>query len=148
MVARWLISWCLRNPFLVLLFARAGLGWGGWAARHTPVDAIPDIGEKQVIVFADWSGRYAHHGTELRAIERIAAQEFLRKLREVERAGQPGSRLVCGHRACSDPGASLTACAQARNSMLGGWPSPFRGSIGYLPKAQGSPTRLVACHVR
>ncbi len=52
-----LIRWCLRNAFLVLLAVAAVLSGGYYALRHTPVDAIPDIGEKQVIVFADWPGR-------------------------------------------------------------------------------------------
>src|SRR5215212_1502127 len=52
-----LIRWCLRNPFL-LIVAVAALAIGGYyAIARTPVDAIPDIGEKQVIVFADWPGR-------------------------------------------------------------------------------------------
>ncbi|MEX1096945.1 MAG: efflux RND transporter permease subunit [Planctomycetales bacterium] len=52
-----IIRWCLDNQFLVLLFTAivAGLGW--YCLVNTPVDAIPDIGEKQVIVFADWPGR-------------------------------------------------------------------------------------------
>src|SRR5688500_18994435 len=35
----------------------ATLAGGVWSILETPVDAIPDIGEKQVIVFADWPGR-------------------------------------------------------------------------------------------
>ena len=31
--------------------------WGIYALFHTPVDAIPDLSENQVIVYADWSGR-------------------------------------------------------------------------------------------
>ena len=31
--------------------------WGWWAAGATPVDAIPDLSENQVIVFTDWMGR-------------------------------------------------------------------------------------------
>jgi copper/silver efflux system protein len=51
------IRWCLRNAFLMVLLV-AGLCAAGWfAIVRTPVDAIPDIGEKQVIVFADWPGR-------------------------------------------------------------------------------------------
>jgi Cu(I)/Ag(I) efflux system membrane protein CusA/SilA len=52
-----LIHWCLRHAFLVLLAVGAILGAGYYALVNTLVDAIPDIGEKQVIVFADWSGR-------------------------------------------------------------------------------------------
>ncbi len=56
MVSR-LIRACLDAPALVLLAALVIAGGGWWALRDMPVDAIPDIGEKQVIVFADWPGR-------------------------------------------------------------------------------------------
>ena len=52
-----LIRWCLRNPFLVVIATAALIVAGYFAIVRTPVDAIPDIGEKQVIVFADWAGR-------------------------------------------------------------------------------------------
>jgi copper/silver efflux system protein len=52
-----LIRWCLKNTFLVLIAIGALLVGGWYALVNTPVDAIPDIGEKQVIVFADWPGR-------------------------------------------------------------------------------------------
>ena len=52
-----IIETCLRNRLLVLaVFALITMaGW--WALNNTPIDAIPDIGENQVIVFADWPGR-------------------------------------------------------------------------------------------
>ena len=56
MIAR-LIGWSLRNRFLVLCATLALAGWGVRAVYRTPVDAIPDLGENQVIVFADWPGR-------------------------------------------------------------------------------------------
>ncbi|MBA4149629.1 MAG: efflux RND transporter permease subunit [Verrucomicrobia bacterium] len=52
-----LIRWCLKNPFLVFLGIAAIFFGAYFAMTRTPVDAIPDIGEKQVIVFADWPGR-------------------------------------------------------------------------------------------
>src|SRR5919108_3171555 len=52
-----LIAWCLRNRFLVVLLTGATFVAGYYFMLNTPVDAIPDIGEKQVIVFADWPGR-------------------------------------------------------------------------------------------
>lgn len=52
-----IIRWCLDNRFLVLLFSGVVLAAGYYCLLNTPVDAIPDIGEKQVIVFADWPGR-------------------------------------------------------------------------------------------
>jgi Cu(I)/Ag(I) efflux system membrane protein CusA/SilA len=51
------IELAVRNPLLVVA-AFILLAWAGWEARRTtPVDAIPDIGENQTIVFVDWPGR-------------------------------------------------------------------------------------------
>lgn len=52
-----LIGWCLNNRFLVFLFTAIILGLGYYCLLNTPVDAIPDIGEKQVIVMVQWPGR-------------------------------------------------------------------------------------------
>jgi copper/silver efflux system protein len=53
----WLIDVSLRNRFLVIaLFLLLG-GWGYWALLTTPIDAIPDLSDNQVIVFTDWTGR-------------------------------------------------------------------------------------------
>jgi Cu(I)/Ag(I) efflux system membrane protein CusA/SilA len=52
-----IIRWCLGNHFLVFLFTAIVLALGWYCLTSTPIDAIPDIGEKQVIVFADWPGR-------------------------------------------------------------------------------------------
>ena len=53
----WLIAASLRNRFLVIAaFVLLG-AWGYWALRTTPIDAIPDLSDNQVIVFTDWTGR-------------------------------------------------------------------------------------------
>ena len=52
-----LIGWCLNNRFLVFLFTAIVLGVGYYCLINTPIDAIPDIGEKQVIVMVQWPGR-------------------------------------------------------------------------------------------
>lgn len=46
----------LKNRVLVLVVYAALAGWGYWALRATPIDAIPDLSDKQVIVFTDWTG--------------------------------------------------------------------------------------------
>jgi Cu(I)/Ag(I) efflux system membrane protein CusA/SilA len=56
MIAR-LIEWSARNAFLVLLFALAVIGGGLWAIFNTPLDAIPDLSDVQVIVSTDWEDR-------------------------------------------------------------------------------------------
>lgn len=53
----WLIDWSLRNRFLVTCATLLLIIWGILSLRHTPVDAIPDLSENQVLVYADWEGR-------------------------------------------------------------------------------------------
>src|SRR5688500_8790214 len=56
-MVNWLIELSLRNRFLVIaLFVLLG-AWGYWALLTTPIDAIPDLSDNQVIVFTDWTGR-------------------------------------------------------------------------------------------
>jgi len=57
MLINALIEWSLRNRFLVLCGTLLLLGWGWFAIHRVPIDAIPDLSENQVIVFADWEGR-------------------------------------------------------------------------------------------
>ena len=52
-----IIDFSARNKFLVILFYLIVVGWGIWAVVHTPLDAIPDLSENQVIVFTEWMGR-------------------------------------------------------------------------------------------
>src|SRR5260221_6526851 len=46
-----------RNPFLVVVFVILGIAGGIWALTKTPLDAIPDLSDVQVIVYTDWEGR-------------------------------------------------------------------------------------------
>jgi Cu/Ag efflux pump CusA len=52
-----LIEASIRNRFLVMGLAAALTIWAVHAVLNTPVDAIPDLSENQVIVFTDWMGR-------------------------------------------------------------------------------------------
>ncbi len=52
-----LIEASIRNRFLVLIAAAMLTVAGVYAMFQTPVDAIPDLSENQVIVFTDWMGR-------------------------------------------------------------------------------------------
>src|SRR4051794_7907941 len=53
----WLIDWSVKNRVLVLLIFIGLAAAGYWALVHTPIDAIPDLSDNQVIVFTDWAGR-------------------------------------------------------------------------------------------
>ena len=46
-----------RNRFFVFLLVGFLTLWGIWAVYHTPLDAIPDLSDVQVIVYTDWTGR-------------------------------------------------------------------------------------------
>ena len=52
-----LITWSLSHRFLVLSAFVTVCAWGIVALRRVPIDAIPDLSENQVIVYADWPGR-------------------------------------------------------------------------------------------
>jgi Cu(I)/Ag(I) efflux system membrane protein CusA/SilA len=52
-----LIEFSLKNRFLILIAYALLAGWGYWALLRTPIDAVPDLSENQVIVFTDWPGR-------------------------------------------------------------------------------------------
>ena len=52
-----IIDWSARNGFLIGLATFFLMGWGMWAVSHTPLDALPDLSDVQVIVFTDWPGR-------------------------------------------------------------------------------------------
>ena len=52
-----LIEASLANRVLVIAAFLLLGGWGYWALLTTPIDAIPDLSDNQVIVFTDWPGR-------------------------------------------------------------------------------------------
>ena len=56
MIAR-IIELSARNRFIVLLFYAVVIAAGVWSTLRTPLDAIPDISDNQVIVYVDWPGR-------------------------------------------------------------------------------------------
>ena len=56
MIAR-LIRWSIANRFLVLLAAAFLAGWGVYALKLTPVDALPDLSDVQVIIRSTWPGQ-------------------------------------------------------------------------------------------
>src|SRR5213594_1642 len=52
-----IIEGSARNKFLVFLMVIFLSAWGLWALRNTPLDAIPDLSDVQVIVYTTWMGR-------------------------------------------------------------------------------------------
>src|SRR5207245_8700244 len=56
MIAK-LIRWSITNRFLVVLATLALAAWGIWAASRTPLDAIPDLSDVQVIIRTTYPGQ-------------------------------------------------------------------------------------------
>ncbi|MBU5613959.1 efflux RND transporter permease subunit [Geomonas azotofigens] len=52
-----IIEYSARNRVIVLMLFALLIAWGVWAVYKTPVDAIPDLSDNQVIVFTDYPGR-------------------------------------------------------------------------------------------
>src|SRR5439155_321226 len=52
-----IIDWCASNRFLVFTGTAIVTVWGVWAMTQTPLDAVPDISDVQVIVSTEWMGR-------------------------------------------------------------------------------------------
>src|SRR6266436_6278260 len=52
-----LIDWSARNKFFVFLLSALAIALGIFGIYRTPLDAIPDLSDVQVIVYTDWEGR-------------------------------------------------------------------------------------------
>jgi Cu(I)/Ag(I) efflux system membrane protein CusA/SilA len=52
-----IIEWSAKNKFFIFLGVFFAVAAGIWALKNTPLDAIPDLSDVQVIVFSDWPGR-------------------------------------------------------------------------------------------
>lgn len=52
-----IIEGSAKNKFLVFLMVFFLSAWGIWALKNTPLDAIPDLSDVQVIVYTTWMGR-------------------------------------------------------------------------------------------
>ena len=54
---RRIIEGSVKNPFLTGLLVVTIVGWGTFALINTPLDAIPDLSDVQVILFTEFPGQ-------------------------------------------------------------------------------------------
>ena len=52
-----IIRWSINNRFMVVLLALVLTGWGIWSVKNTPLDAIPDLSDVQVIIKTSYPGQ-------------------------------------------------------------------------------------------
>jgi Cu(I)/Ag(I) efflux system membrane protein CusA/SilA len=52
-----IIAVSARNPYLVIVLVTLGVAAGIYALYQSPLDAIPDLSDVQVIIYSDWQGR-------------------------------------------------------------------------------------------
>jgi Cu(I)/Ag(I) efflux system membrane protein CusA/SilA len=52
-----IIDWSIRNRFMVILLTVMLTGWGIYAVKNTPLDAIPDLSDVQVIIKTTYPGQ-------------------------------------------------------------------------------------------
>jgi copper/silver efflux system protein len=56
MIAK-IIELSARNKFIIFLMMFFLMAWGYWALKNTPLDALPDLSDTQVIIYTEWTGR-------------------------------------------------------------------------------------------
>lgn len=56
MIAR-IIEISAKNRFFIFLITEILIAWGYWSLKNTPLDAIPDLSDTQVIIYTEWPGR-------------------------------------------------------------------------------------------
>jgi len=52
-----IIDFSVNNRFIILIIYLGVIGYGIYSMMNTPVDAIPDLSENQVIIWTEWQGR-------------------------------------------------------------------------------------------
>ena len=52
-----IIQFCIRERLVVLLVTAVAIAFGLYSMQQVPIDAIPNVGENQVIVLSAWPGR-------------------------------------------------------------------------------------------
>ena len=81
-----IISLSIKNRQLVILLTMLGIAWGAWSLFTTPIDAIPDLSDAQVIIYTEYPGQSP------RLVEDQVTYPLTTALVSV-----PGSKIVSGY---------------------------------------------------
>ena len=89
-----LLKYLLGNRFLTVLLFLGLSGMGIWAIKNTPVDALPDLSENQVIVVTQWSGQSPQNIEDQITYPLTTAMQSLPKVRTVRSSSMLGVSMV------------------------------------------------------
>lgn len=94
MKMNYLLKYLLENRFLTILLFLILSALGIWAVKNTPVDALPDLSENQVIVVTQWSGQSPQNIEDQITYPLTTAMQSLPKVRTVRSSSMLGVSMV------------------------------------------------------
>ncbi len=131
-----LITWSLHHRFLVISGFLALCAWGVIALQRVPIDAIPDLSENQVIVYADWPGRSPQEVEDQITYPLSSALQGLAGVKSVRATSMFGfSFLTVIFEDQADPYFSRTRVLERLNSLGNLLPADVTARLG--PDATG-----------
>jgi Cu(I)/Ag(I) efflux system membrane protein CusA/SilA len=131
-----LIEWSLRNRFLVMCGALLLIALGVRAVFQTPVDAIPDLSENQVLVYADWMGRSPQEVEDQVTYPLSTGLQGLAGVKDVRAVSMFGfSLLTIIFEDHVDPYFARTRVLERLNFLQGAMPEGVKPQLG--PDATG-----------
>lgn len=89
-----ILKYLLVNRFLTILLFLIISGMGIWAVINTPVDALPDLSENQVIVVTQWTGQSPQNIEDQITYPLTTAMQSLPKVRTVRSNSMLGVSMV------------------------------------------------------
>jgi Cu(I)/Ag(I) efflux system membrane protein CusA/SilA len=89
-----IVDWSAKNKFLVLAFFVLVGAAGIWALHSTPLDAIPDLSENQVIVFSEYMGRSPQTVENQVTFPLVTALQGLAKVKAVRAQSMFGMAFI------------------------------------------------------
>ncbi|MDZ4781553.1 MAG: efflux RND transporter permease subunit, partial [Planctomycetia bacterium] len=89
-----IIELSIRHRWLVIMAGLALAVWGIVAVYQTPIDAIPDLSESQVVVFAEWSGHSPLEIDDQVTFPLTTALQGLRGVDVVRASSDPGFSMI------------------------------------------------------
>ncbi|MEI7910378.1 MAG: CusA/CzcA family heavy metal efflux RND transporter [Verrucomicrobiota bacterium] len=131
-----IVHWSLRNRFLVICGTLMLIALGIRALRLTPVDAIPDLTENQVLVAAEWMGRSPQEVEDQVTFPLSTGLQGLAGVKEVRANSMFGfSLLTIIFEEGVDTYFARTRVLERLNYLQGGMPEGVKPQLG--PDASG-----------